>query len=132
MNIQKAYEGTLTGTTTGVVSLYPAGLPAHLKPSATRLGVGSDVSGEQRVSARDYVFVEDTPSMTLSCTFASTGSAQIQVCNGDPTTAANWVNAGTAVAANGSHTYTGNNKFARVNVTANGSGVTAQLVTSNV
>jgi hypothetical protein len=131
MNIQKAYEGTLTGTTTGVVALYPAGLPTHLKPSATRLDSVSDVSGEQRVTATNYVFVQDTPNLTLSCTFASTGSAQIQVCNGDPTTAASWVNAGTAVAANGSNVYSGQHKFARVNVTANGSGVTAQLVASN-
>lgn len=129
MNIQKAYEGTLTGTTTGVVDLYPAGLPAHLKPSANALAPGFE--GDQRLDAVAHVFVEDTPNMTLSCTFASTGSAQIQVCNGDPATAANWVNAGSAVAANGSNVYTGNHKFARVNVTANGSGTTVQLVTSN-
>lgn len=129
MNIQKAYEGT--STLTGVLPLIPRGLPAHLKPSADRLSPGSDVSGEQRVNAVNHVFVQDAPNLTLSCTFASTGGAQIQVCNGDPATAANWVNAGTALSANGSQSYTGQHLFARVNVTANGSGVTAQLVASN-
>lgn len=130
MNIQKAYEGASADT--GVLPLIPLGLPAHLKPSADRLARGSDISGDQRVNAVDHVFVQDTPNMTLACTFSGgTGSAQLQVCSGDPSVAANWVDAGAAVTANGSDSYSGQHLFARVSVTNAGGGIQVQLLLGN-
>lgn len=66
--IQKAWEGV--GKTTGVVGLFTAGLPAHLRPDVARLSFGSDVSGEQRVAARGYVFAHDTTDKTIQVLFA--------------------------------------------------------------
>jgi hypothetical protein len=66
--IQKSWEGT--GTATGIVGLYPAGLPIHLKPTAKRLDFGSGLIGEQRVTARDYVFTHDTTDKTIQVLFA--------------------------------------------------------------
>ena len=60
-----------------------------------------------------------------------TGSAQLQVCSGDPSVAANWVDAGAAVTANGSDSYSGQHLFARVSVTNAGGGIQVQLLLGN-
>jgi len=69
MNIQKAWEAQATAT--GVVYLVPAGLPAHLKPGASRLDVGSASQGEQRARGVPRVFTFDTLHKALQVTFAN-------------------------------------------------------------
>jgi hypothetical protein len=66
--IQKAWEAFVVGT--GLVRLIPAGLPAHLRPSAARLDVGSASQGEQRSSGVPHAFTFDTLHKTVHIKFA--------------------------------------------------------------
>ena len=138
--IQKAWEGT--GTAIGVVGLFTAGLPVHLRPDAQRLEFGSDVTGEQRVARRNYVFTHDTTDKTMQLTFAAPlasstiltadndvatadatsvtgGSVTFEGTNADPPTEP-WVVLGT-LTANGALTSVVPYRFVRVNSTDLGS-----------
>lgn len=124
-NIQKAWEATVTAT--GVVAFVPAGLPAHLLPSAARNPEGPDV----RVPTVQHLFVEDTPKRKLTVNLASTGSVTYQGCDGDPSVAGNWYDIGSAITSDGAVSEEILRRFVRVNVTDAGTGVTVQLVASN-
>lgn len=140
-DIFKAWEGLATGT--GVIPLIPAGLPAHLKPTAPRLDVGSASQGEQRSFGVPHVFVADTVnktlqvefvdptldsqlitldnnSVTLDATIAVPGSVSWEGNNINPNSEAAWVALG-SVTADGVTTNSAVYQFLRVKVADAGS-----------
>jgi hypothetical protein len=66
--IQKAWEGIARAV--GAVSLFPMGYPAHMRPEATRLSLGSASQGEQRVSSGNYIDTHSTTYKTVQILFA--------------------------------------------------------------
>lgn len=138
--IQKAWEGTAKAT--GVVGLFTAGLPVHLRPDVKRLEFGSDPTGEQRVAPRNFVFAHDTTDKTMQLVFAAPtadntlltadsiantadattvtgGSVTFEGTNADPSTAP-WVVLGT-LTSNGVLSSTIPYRFIRVNTSDTGS-----------
>jgi hypothetical protein len=133
MNIQKAWRGSTTAE--GVIPLIPRDTPPHQLPSADRLEGGSASQGEQRVTPRPYVFVEDTVDKTVQVVHTGAGHTTLVEGNlGDPATAGEWFTLGTVTGAGAVVTSSAPCRWLRVrmSVLGIGGGTSAALVgTSN-
>jgi len=130
--LQKAWEGEAPDMFNGNVPLFMAGLPEHLKPTSDRLAPGSGLPGEQRVLAKEYVFVQDLPKLTFSAISDNgTFTGALEVCDGDPSVSTNWLAVAT-LSADGIEFYEGTHRFARVAVTDASGGANVYLSGTNV
>jgi len=98
--VTRNYKGSLTGA--GNIPLYPAGLPAHMLPSAARLDAGSASKGEQRAATKVAVYAADTLGKSLSVQISGTASVAFEGTNDSPPdVAAYWFPLATALTASG-------------------------------
>jgi hypothetical protein len=127
MNITRHHRGS-AGAATGVLPLVNAQLPAHMLPSATRLGPGDASQGEQRETARAFVFVGDTLNKSVTAAILGTATLQLQGTNDEPTLGgAVWSVLGTELTATGSITSTAPVSWVRLNKTSGTGTIEASL-----
>jgi hypothetical protein len=128
MSVTRAYRGAASGA--GVVPLEPTGLPAHLRPGASKAGVGNSLVDDQRVAALPHVFIGDAGKASLAVQIANTATVAFQGCNGDPSVAGEWFDLATALTSSGVMVATAVARFARANVTAHTSGAVGVQLTA--
>jgi hypothetical protein len=83
-DINRHYEGSIAGGDTGVIPLYWGGMPIHMLPSAARSEPGSASQGEQRMTARDHVFVGDVQYKGFLLEIDGVATVKVEGTNDDP------------------------------------------------
>lgn len=117
MNMSRQYTGSAPAAT-GVLTLEPAGYPAHMRSTATRMEPGSASSGDQRVKTATNIFAADLPNKSVVATITGTATLHLQGTNDDPNdSGANWVSLGN-ITATGSIASTTAVMWVRLNKTA--------------
>jgi hypothetical protein len=116
--VTRHYKGTKTGQ--GVVKVYEGGLPAHMLPSAARLGVGSASQGEQRAYLKDYFFTGDVLNKSVGVTISGTATVAFEGTNDDDPSSvgARWFPLATAVTASSGMNSSIPARFSRLNVSS--------------